>query len=122
MEAFDKRKFLPACPSGPEGELHAINRRTLGLSLFSPSDGPPRPDRPIVNFGDLFKGVFHFFLNAESLFQEEVADNAYRVIAINNRGVGLLEFNLSEERKNMLMDSGRSAAAAFYKEKPFTDG
>lgn len=118
IDTFDKRKcisdFQEAGWQG-QGESLYINRRTLGFNLVSP---PPlhRKEPTFNGLKDALVGVLEFYNNGEELQRAMVADNKFRVVDIDNLGVGLFDFNISKERIEALIASGFNSTSRFIHE------
>jgi NTE family protein len=114
LEAFDKRKFQTNTPlSIDAGEAPIVNRRTLGFNLFSPAEEPNVGIPEIKTIKDLLGGIMKAYFHAEDLRRNLVPYNEKRIVDIDNTGVGTLDFNLSEERQNALIESGKRATRNF---------
>jgi predicted acylesterase/phospholipase RssA/ankyrin repeat protein len=115
IDAFDRMKYLSSSPLGDQGEMSSFNKKTLGFSLFSPAE----VNQPPVDFNssfDLAKQIAAAYYDAEQILQAEWTYNKHRVVRIDNTGVGLLDFNLTAEQKERLIQSGKIATEDFYKE------
>lgn len=120
IDAFDKRKYLPINPPPEEGEWHVINKRTLGLSLYSANNETQKPSIKKVEdmtVKELLQDVFLMYFNAEEILQEEIYDNKFRKIEIDSKDVSLLDFGLSITKKKELIDSGELATREFFNSK-----
>jgi NTE family protein len=94
---------------------------TFGLLLVEQDpktpigEPPPEPERTPRGFSGLIKYVramAHTMMEAHDRLYVEKANFA-RTIPIPTLGVGTTEFGISDERKEVLYQSGRDAAAAF---------
>lgn len=115
LNAFDKRKYLPTNIKGEEGELHIINRRTLGFSLYAKEPLPTSNNDP-KSVLELLKSVSSIYFNAEDLLSTNIEDR-FRMIEIDNLGVSLFDFDLPLEKKKLLIQSGKNATREFYQDK-----
>jgi tetratricopeptide (TPR) repeat protein/ankyrin repeat protein/predicted acylesterase/phospholipase RssA len=114
IEIFDRKKFL--VQDIPEEEKNCVifNKRTLGFSLYSQEEKElPDPEK-IETVGKLLKTTVGLFYKAEDLLRQMNPYNMHRVIEIDNQGVDLLEFALSDEKKTKLIQSGERATTGFY--------
>lgn len=117
VETFDSRKYCLNGLSPEEQDQPIFNRRTLGFSLYSP-DQEAKEDKAVETIGDLLLGIAGVFAEAETLIRNLNPYNQHRIVEIDNRGVGLLNFNLSEERQNDLIASGKAAVESFLQLDP----
>jgi ankyrin repeat protein/TPR repeat protein/predicted acylesterase/phospholipase RssA len=113
IETFDFQKYRLNGLSPQEAAQPIFNRRTLAFSIFSPNK-EEKEDKPIENVGQLLFGIARVFSQAETLIRNRNAYNQHRIVEIDNRGVGLLDFNLSLERQNELIESGAQAVGKFF--------
>lgn len=114
VETFDRKKYQVQGLSEEEKNCPIFNKRTLGFSLFSQEEKElPDPEK-IETVGELLKTIVVLFFKAEDLLRQMNPYNMHRVIEIDNQGIGLLEFDLSDEKKTKLIQSGERATTAFY--------
>ena len=112
VDAFDERQYVDVGAAQEARRLPVFNARTLALSLYSPGGDQVTQSEP-NNLGELLMRIVGTYQHAEDLIRDRNPSNACRIINISNEGVGLLDFNLSPEKKALLVASGRSATRAF---------
>jgi predicted acylesterase/phospholipase RssA len=116
IDAFDYLKYQKSSISEVEKEYIEINKKTLGLSLFTPS-----MQSDLTNSADNIVGFLQtlmiLFYNAENLFYNLNPYNEYRTIKINDDNLSTLDFNLSEKEKQTLISNGILAVNRFYKKQ-----
>lgn len=115
IETFDEKKYILQGLSEEEGRCPMFNKRTLGFSLYDAKGkiSPPNEEE-ITTVVGLIQSILSLYSSAEDLLRQQNPYNQHRIIEIDNQGVGLLEFSLSEEKKNLLIKSGFKATQAFY--------
>lgn len=115
LEDFDKRKFIYNGLSPEEEEYPEFNRRTLGLSLFTPQEEVIQ-EASASNLKDLCIWVFKVFKKAETLLNKLVPYNSNRTIEISNQGIGLLDFSEANPLEGLglqAVQGGYQAAESF---------
>ena len=118
LDAFDEKQYQTSTPLEEKiGRQHQINLRTLGFSLYDPAPKNPISDQAPENALDLAYKIAQVYWEAEEIIRKKVIDNRHRVIEIDNQGIGMLEFNLDQDAKKRLMDSGRLATEKFYEQQ-----
>jgi NTE family protein len=93
---------------------------TIGFELFSPADKNRVPGFPpdvdelgnVVQYGSNIWNTVFSFIDRQYIAERHWA----RTVAIDNLGVSTTQFDLSEEQKNALWESGAKAAREFMKE------
>lgn len=97
--------------------------------LFDRNEAPEFPtfgfkllekEQPITGPITFFKEILYTMLEGHDNEHEEDS-NSVRTIAIPSNGISPLAFNLSEEKKQLLFNSGRSAARKFFKNWDFEE-
>ena len=116
VETFDQKQYLTQEDLGPEGKCPKYNKETIGFSLFSSLSPPPVQGTP-NNIKDLITGIAQVYLGAEAAIRAINPYNQSRVIEIDAKDVGTLSFNLSDQKKRELIDSGFQAVRAFIDKK-----
>jgi predicted acylesterase/phospholipase RssA len=82
LNAFDKRKYLSSFSGDTaSGEAFLINKRTLGLSLFTPEQPMERTARAMASarvetVGDLVRTIASYYYSAEVVLSEEIFGDA----------------------------------------------
>ena len=113
VEVFDFEQFQSVdALSDVEKKRPKFNPRTLGFSL-SPTHEKPLEEKSVGNIGALLKGIMAAYFDAESLIRETVEYNETRIVRVDPKGVGTLSFNLKDDGKRMLLDSGEQAIVEF---------
>lgn len=97
-----------------------FGRTTLGFQLLSQekidrrhgkkSDAP----KPEPTFFSVTKAVFNTRSAAQNNHQMHNYNQRSRTVEINNLGVDTLDFNLTEEMKSKLIESGRTGTLAYF--------
>ena len=132
IDGFDNLGYIKGNPfqgEGPETSGRVFNRHVLGLSLYTPQQEDVAQQegwfqqriasikRRVQDsyqrslLGNL-SSIGSFFFNAEKIAQS-VQGNDPRVINISDCGVGLLDFDMSEPKKQELIHSGVTATRAY---------
>lgn len=117
LELFDKKKYKKSMVSEEQGEDPWVNPFTWGLSLYYVEE-PPQHEDPSL-FSDLKKIVTGIYYDAEMVMRNKPR-TAIRSINIDNRGVGLLDFDLPKEKRDELLLSGKISTRAFLGECKLT--
>lgn len=115
IEAFDTRKYT--CNAISDVDQPEFNKRTLGFTLYTPKNEIEKP-KNIDTLKDLVKGIVSVYRGAEEIIREQTSYNKARIIEISNKGVGMLDFDLSDEKKKELILAGKEATEAFFKQHP----
>ncbi len=113
VEAFDQKRYQTKEDLGEEGLCPKFNRRTLAFSLSSPSQGL-RQESNIETIGQLLIGVASAYYKAETLLRQLNPYNQRRVIEIDPGDVSTLSFNLDDEGKRALFDTGFKTTESFF--------
>ncbi|WP_298436170.1 patatin-like phospholipase family protein [Geobacter sp.] len=98
---------------------YVYNEETLGFRLDSASeiavfrDQAEPPHREIGDFFDYVKGLVATVLNVQE-GQHLHSDDWQRTIYIDTLDVGATDFDISDDRKNELVASGRSGAERYF--------
>ena len=94
------------------------NPKTLGLCLVDPEDekliveNSPLPEKPVNAFLPFLIQVLKAYYGGQGLtayLQEDIK----RTVFIQTAGVGILDFNLTDEKKKLLDKAGRDGAKRF---------
>ena len=110
IDAFDDEKYQE--DRHFRGEK--TNRRTLGLGLFDPKPSAEPEIQEISSGSDIIKALISTFYHAEQIMLDETGRYRDRTILIPVTGVGLLDFNLSDEAKALHIGSGTKATDSFF--------
>lgn len=114
LESFDRRKYQSSTLlNQTAGAEHKFNRRTLGFSLFTPEDSK-NSDSKVETMGDLLSAIASFYFSAELHMRNQMGGNDQRTIAISNEGVGTLDFGLSKEQQQKLIQSAQKKTECFF--------
>ncbi|MGE3683873.1 MAG: patatin-like phospholipase family protein [Bdellovibrionales bacterium] len=102
-----------------QAPTYVYNRETLGFRLDSTSeirvlrDHQSATHKPIKNFVDYMKALMGTLIDVQS-HQHLHSDDWQRTIYIDTLGVGATEFEISQERKDQLIESGRRLTRAYF--------
>ena len=107
LDAFDRNHF-----QNLEAEGKSTNRRTLGFGFKKTEEVAVQEFDP--NSFDFIKDLALLCYQAESLLSKLQDDAQGRVVLIDPLGTGLLDFDLTPEQTSRLIQSGYSAASAFF--------
>lgn len=110
IDAFDEEKYQE--DRHFRGEK--TNRRTLGLSLHDVTPPNEEQIQGISSGSDVIKALVSTFYNAEQILLEETGFYRDRSIIIPTQGVGLMDFNMSDEMKESLVNAGVVATDSFF--------
>ncbi len=116
METFDQKRYLTQDDLKEEGECPKFNKETLGFSLFSSSTKPPETT-PIKNVKELLEGICYAVMNTEEAIRDLNPYNKFRIVPIDVKDVGTLDFGMSIATKRMLVASGREAIEKFIRDR-----
>ncbi|MBP7074336.1 MAG: patatin-like phospholipase family protein [Rhabdochlamydiaceae bacterium] len=106
IDAFDDEKYQ----EDPFVRGEKTNRRTLGLSLETAQETTPNiPESP----KDIAQAMIYTFYHAEELLQREHPYHKDRTVSIPVKEVGLLDFDVSEEKKKEMIASGEQSVSFF---------
>ncbi|MEA5113926.1 MAG: patatin-like phospholipase family protein [Geobacteraceae bacterium] len=134
VKLFDRQKYIDKFSHVPEyykahndelfsdGKLndpYVFNEETLGFRLDSAAEiavfrdhAEPAPAR-IDDFFDYVKALMKTILNAQDGIHLH-SDDWQRTVYIDTLGVGTTDFDLSDERKTQLVQSGRTGALKYF--------
>jgi NTE family protein len=99
---------------------YVYNKETLGFKLDSDAeiamfrDGAEPPSSHVDDFFDYGLALVKTILNAQDNAHLH-SDDWQRTIYIDSKGVGTTEFNLSDEKKKTLVDSGVNGVSEYFK-------
>ncbi|NGX52452.1 MAG: Photosystem I assembly protein Ycf3 [Candidatus Anoxychlamydiales bacterium] len=113
VEAFDQKRYQTKEDLGEEGLCPKFNRRTLAFSLSSSSQASSQESN-IETIGQLLLGVANAYYNAETLLRQLNPYNQRRVIEIDPGDVSTLSFNLDDEGKRALFETGFKTTESFF--------
>lgn len=103
----------------PDSSPYVYNRETLGFRLDAAKeiavfrDGAEPPRREIDDFFSYVFALVSTFLEAQSN-QHLHSDDWHRTVYIDTLGVGTTDFDLPDERKQALLDSGRKCTKRYF--------
>ncbi len=98
---------------------YIYNRQTLGLRLDSPQeisafrDGAPPVRREIDDFFDYARALIATVIEAQAT-QHLHSDDWQRTVYIDTLDVATTDFDLSDKKKQALLDSGRDSTNAYF--------
>lgn len=116
LDTFDQKQFLTKENLGEEAGYPKYNIETLGFSLYSSLEKKPDAVDKVETVKDLLLGIANVYLNAEESYKQLAPYNKSRIIEIDVKEVGTMSFNMSEEAKIKLVESGRAAIISFIEE------
>jgi NTE family protein len=105
--------------SRPQSSPYVYNRETLGFRLDSKReiaifrDGAEPPREKIDDFFDYALALIRTIMEAQGN-QHLHSDDWHRTVYIDTLGVGTTDFDLSDERKQALMESGRTHTERYF--------
>jgi NTE family protein len=139
IKLFDRAKYLKGEPAGmardtkyykeatgsvqarhASSSAYLYNRQTLGFRLDSSTeismfrDGAEPPHNKIENFLDYAVHLVKTMMDAE-ISRHLHSDDWQRTIYVDTLGVGTTDFDLTDERKQALVASGRKGATDYFK-------
>ncbi|NGX34464.1 MAG: hypothetical protein K1060chlam1_00817 [Candidatus Anoxychlamydiales bacterium] len=116
IDAFDTLKYETHSYTEENKNYVKLNKRTLGLSLYTLETGNQNPNE-VTNIFDLGKTLVALYFNSEILFRKLEPYDDFRNIKIDDINVSTLEFKLSDELKKALENSGKKATKKFFDEE-----
>lgn len=117
IERFDRKKYTTSNFSQDDQNFPMFNKRTIGISFSLPKDEKPKGPIEPGNIKDFMFKMIQIYYDAESLIRNLNPYAHRRIIKIDPLDVGLLSFNMNDEMKVKLMDSGKIAALTFFKKQ-----
>jgi len=117
ITAFDTLEYESKSYTKENKDYVKLNKRTLGLSLYTPGTKKDQIPNEVSNVFDLGTTILELFFHSEVLFQKLEPYDKYRTIEIDDLDVSTLEFKLSEEEKKALEESGKKATKKFFEEQ-----
>lgn len=116
LEVFDKKKYKHKRVSEEQENDAWTNPYTWGLSLHSrKNDGDEDGEEGHFTMFKILKQIYSMYSHAETNLRNKERSTP-RTISIDNRGVKLLDFNLSPERRDDLLQSGKISVRGFLAE------
>ncbi len=112
----ENKKFLI---KHPNSSPYVYNKETLGLRLDSKQEigvfryGSELQHQKIAGFGDYVKALVSTILESQGNTHLH-SDDWNRTIYINTLGVGTTDFDISDDMKKKLEDSGREGAELYF--------
>jgi predicted acylesterase/phospholipase RssA/ankyrin repeat protein len=114
-ETFDKKRFMSSSAADHERNDPCFNTRTWAFHLVEP-ETEPSEEKPITNIIEFTKAMANIYLNAEQALRKLEGRDTSRSIAIQNQGIGILEFKVPKEKQELQLDSARKATKSFLKD------
>ncbi len=74
-------------------------------------------DREVTTLKEFLINIISIYSEAQSLLRNLNSYNQFRIIEVNNCGINLMNFNLSEKQKMELIESGKNAVQKFLKKQ-----
>ncbi|CAF24363.1 patatin-like phospholipase family protein [Candidatus Protochlamydia amoebophila] len=108
---FDKKKYKRDLVSEENENDHWLNPFTWGLNLYSPKEEDTEEKEPST-VNEIIIELINVYTSAENILRNKGKQDL-RNINIDNRGVGLLDFDLPPHKKAELLESGEIAARQF---------
>ncbi|CAM0117618.1 patatin-like phospholipase family protein [Rhabdochlamydiaceae symbiont of Dictyostelium giganteum] len=112
IEAFDDEKYQ----EDPQFVGQKTNRRTMGFSLLEVGDHEPETPSSLDSIKtakELVKAVTSTYFHAEEIIRKSLDTAQGRVVQVKVKGVTLLDFNVSDEKKKEMEASGKKAVEIF---------
>lgn len=120
IEYFRKNRYRSIFSSKSDRDEQSLDVRVLGFSLYSPQQhSPPTltlPNTQNMKLSEICQAIMNIYYCAEDLFLAIHPENAKQTVRINNQGVDLTDFNLSDEMKYRLRKAGKDAIDVHFKE------
>lgn len=114
IKLFDKAKYLSRYLKG-DGEYEVFNEETLGFRLVDDvAQFTPEKFEKINDALTFVSQIMNLFYNAEANFANLENAYQYRCIAISNCGVGTLDFNVTDTKKEEMKKKGYDTVNAFF--------
>ncbi len=118
IETFDYKSFQSREELGKKGFFPIFNRRTVGFDLYSKTDHE-KSKAEITTLFELLKSLTHIYMEAEENIRRLNPYASSRIIKIDIGDIGLLDFDLKIEQKQILIDSGYNATKAYFDQPIF---
>jgi NTE family protein len=105
--------------SRPNSSPYVYNRQTLGMRLDSQDEialfryDEPLQGRPIASFTGYARALIGAVMNAQE-HQHLHSDDWQRTVYVNTLDVGTTDFSLSDEKKQALIEQGRSGCRKYF--------
>ncbi len=134
VKLFDRQKYIDSFSHVPDyykshneeliregksNDPYVYNEETLGFRLDSAAEiavfrdhAEPVPER-IGDFFDYVKALMKTILNAQDGIHLH-SDDWQRTVYLDTLGVGTTDFDLSDEKKSLLAESGKSGALKYF--------
>ncbi|MBA3238892.1 MAG: ankyrin repeat domain-containing protein [Parachlamydiaceae bacterium] len=117
METFDYKGFISREELGIKGDFPVFNKRTIGYDLCSsPEDITDiKTDvKKVKTVFGLMKCLLEIYMEAEDNIRLLNPYASARIIKINVGTVGLLDFDLNTQQKEILLKSGYEATKKYF--------
>jgi NTE family protein len=108
LSLFDEQSFLSTPGDDPTADV--TNPETLGFHLDNLNRPPVHKIDNLVQFAG---GVYDALVNIQRDLLMSNPDDVKRTVFINDLGIKTTDFNLSDEQKLALIESGRSATLKY---------
>ena len=129
IDAFDQRGYIHYGVPEEEKKYSQFNRYTLGFSLYSEKEELAKIHevKSVENIGQLLLGVYTVFRGAEALMDKIDSDprNKNRIIALDNQGIGLTDFNTNPSEgkgKKAIVEAEKKTEEFFKKQEKEIEG
>lgn len=94
-------------------DQNGVNPRTLGLFLTN-TDAPVNPDYKINGFPEYARNLFEALMDVQVNAFRNSPDDQKRTIVIDNLGIKMTDFGISNEMKCKLIQQGAIAACKYF--------
>lgn len=115
IDIFDTVGYWNAQEREDRSNYPRYNTKTLGFSLSA--ENAVDTQGRITTALDLVKACVNIYSDAEAMLITRKPENKWRTVEINPQGVGLLSFNLDDNTKKRLINSGKDAVNNFFIKK-----
>ena len=107
FDAFDSIEYQKPTLAEKEWNKKIYNHRTLGLSLRVEQE--EQEEENIHGVKDIALAVAAVYFNAQAIIAQSDPENKKRLIEIPIKGVSLLDFDVSQDKKEEMIQAGREA-------------
>lgn len=116
VEAYDQMRYLPEKGEDEVPNLFpCFNTHTIGFDLNKVS--PPAQIESAKTLLDLLKGLFYSYSYGEVLRRQMNPYNESRIVEIDVGNIDLMDFDISDNKKNILIESGYNATIRYFKKQ-----
>lgn len=106
METFDYKGYKASEVLGEKGAFPVFNKRTVGFDLCSDEEEEKKDPEQVKTVIDLLKCLAHVYMEAEGNIRRLNPYASSRIAKINVGKVGLLSFDINDQGKNIIDQSG----------------